>query len=168
MLANRIIGNNSFSLCFGTTGGYFTVGGYNTKQHLPQEIVQTTSYINNSNYLILIMQVDVDKRTIFKANYSLSRLARGAMLDTGTTYTFFEARLYEKIVASIDRHCHLRKGCLGFASFNENTCVDLQTTQGQTIEQLFDSLPPLVFTFRGGGKFVWFPRDYMSRDLPFE
>lgn len=29
MLANRLIRNDSFSFCFGTVGGYLTIGGYN-------------------------------------------------------------------------------------------------------------------------------------------
>lgn len=92
--------------------------------------MQTTAYLNKSNYLVLIMQVEVDSKVVFKADYNRSRLARGAMFDTGTTFTFFEARLYDKLMASINRHCSRRGGCVGIQNFDENTCVNLLTNEG--------------------------------------
>lgn len=90
-----------FSLCLGKNGGYFRIGGFDTAQHLePIKWVAMDQQYQISNYKFKIMGVSVNGHPISGSNkFSIG------FIDSGTTFSYLPAELYDSLLFHFDNFC---------------------------------------------------------------
>jgi hypothetical protein len=101
MYEASIIDKRMFSLCLGKNGGYFKVGGYDKEKHIePVKWLAIDHQYQISNYKFNIMGVSVNGHPISGSN----KFSMG-LVDSGTTFSYLPAELYDSILFHFDDFC---------------------------------------------------------------
>jgi hypothetical protein len=159
------INNKNFSICLGTKGGFLTFGGYNANKHIPGEPIQTVPYF--LNYRIRFYSPGFGKLRHQKA------AVNSAIIDSGTTYTYFLKPLFRHVRLQFNRWCHNHnskkkaqygKSCGGKPIFKTDYCVMYDAKlYNNNIDNFFANFPKLFFRLENHYTYIWFPKDYMFR-----
>lgn len=175
MYNQNLIRSPSFSLCFGTEGGFLTLGGNRKDKHLKGEKKQTIPYNHRTDYQVKVSRVKVGTRLteingkeIYRPG---SHLKFAKMLfDSGTTFSYFPKKMFNSIIKSISEYCKKdKKNCGGLGDFSKDSCASFLSSSYASKDAFLDSFPPIEFVFEKNKKYVWFPRDYLAeRPNPFD
>jgi hypothetical protein len=106
MHRSKVIRRSTFSLCFGTVGGYMVYGGYNRTKHLPGESPQKIRYSNN--YSLKITSI-VSHDHLVKQNKSTSK-----NLLTGSSLTYLPAAAFTALQTQFNKFCSGHKMVIFF------------------------------------------------------
>lgn len=99
------VDNNIFSICLAAWGGALNVGGYNRSYWTgkPQWIpLQLQRY-----YTVALQSMQVDGQVVAEGEAHFGT----AILDSGTTYTYFPADVYHGMDNAITKYCAAHGGC---------------------------------------------------------
>lgn len=160
------ISTRGFSLCFGTFGGFLTLGKMRTDRHKKGAKVQKLNYIENTNYMISIYSIKVGNKEVYR---KYGRDTRASMkLDSGTTFAYFHADLGGPLIKAIAEFCQKSpKNCGGSRIFSGDTCFSRNKALHPTHQEFLDSFPTvqLKLGLNGEVDYTWSPRNYL-RYLP--
>ena len=104
-----IIQKNIFSLCFEHDGGYFSIGEIYDEFHYNNKNNESIQYVdlinkNSGNYVINLKYIKLGEE---KINFNGK-----AIIDSGTTLTYFPKKKFEEIMNKILDKCKLSKKIL--------------------------------------------------------
>ena len=147
-----IIQKNIFSLCFEHDGGYFSIGKIYDEYHYNKDIKYVDlvsknfgSYTINFNYLkIGNDQVDFNGK---------------AVIDSGTTITYFPPSKFKEIMKIILNKCNLSKKCgklIKTANFGYCAKVKDENELNKIVNEGWGNI---TFSF-GDYQFNWTPKNY--------
>lgn len=142
-----------FSICLATWGGRLTVGGYNNSYH--KETVQWMDMNPSHYYFVFPEGIFVD--AVPPASPSRGADFGIAIIDSGTTYTYFPPLIYDDLTAQLNGFCNARDGCGATPEGAE--CFRLRDLTTDPV--LF---PTLRIKFRGDTDSVaWPPTSYLHQ-----
>jgi len=133
-----------FAICLAEWGGRLVVGGSNESYHTGP--VQWTP-LQVSSYSVTLNSMAIDGQT-------LSTQYHGAIIDSGTTYTYMGAGPYNALVQGIENYCNAHNSC---GARRQGKCW--------FVLDLYEGLKrfPVVDVFFGNAKTTWDARGYMYR-----
>jgi len=140
-----------FSICLATWGGRLTVGGFNTTYQRPGSLQWMP--MNPSHYYFVFPEGLYLNAVPSMAQNHASEFGI-AIIDSGTTYTYFPPPVYDALVAELDSFCRVNGGCEATRSGTE--CWRLLDPQAEPA-----AFPTLQMKFRGGSVTAWAPTDYL-------
>lgn len=150
---------NSFSLCFGSDGGFLTFGGYNSAKHIKGEVPQTIRY--TGHYYVDISLISAGPPT---KNHKFKK-PMSTIIDSGTTFSYFRPDVFSYLKKSFDNFCKAGdKRCAGNLSLTDKYCVSYNKNLHGDIQDFFKSFPPLYFRFDKNVQIVVFAKDYLYKD----
>ena len=164
-----------YTLCLSPRNGYFTIGGYETVRHYTP-VVWNSNYQASKNkyYHIQVTGITVDGADTGVKKDSLKYSSGGALVDSGTTYTYIPKSAHAKIVTQFDKFCKGSGKCTGTKVTYDKTSVAcynaLSAAQKATYPHIqFNTpggnlcIPPEQYFFEERGKScVGFLRDSSS------
>ena len=149
----NIIDSDIVSMCLGSNGGQLGFGTPNNSTHIP-------------NSRELNIKVDNEK-WLFRYNVYISSiviegmdvgLEFEGMLDSGTTYTYFEGKLYDSIANYFNQFCQKSSdNCGGYSELTSCFMKGWLTTESE----FFASFPVLEFYFGDNNLYEWKPASYL-------
>ena len=158
--------NNSkaFTLCLAQEGGYFSIGGYNSTTHYPNEPVFYTNFAD-SQYQLTLNNISVNGEDL-GLNMNVMNEG-GIMLDSGSAFSSFYFEAYDAMLSSFDYFCNE----------DESPCVRIvyEDTLGNpncwipnpefvpSKEDFFSAFPTFSFYFYGDAEYQWEAQDYLYR-----
>lgn len=125
-------GKNTFALCFALHGGYMQFGGYNHALH--KEPIQWTPMDVTLRYSVEVTGIQVQDSPLH-AHYS-------ALVDTGSTLTYFPERTYGEIYRALEN-------VLGLAGTCWHRNVELS------------NFPPINVALGSRLNVTWYPEEYL-------
>lgn len=95
-----------YTLCLSPSNGYFTIGGYETVRHY-SPVVWNTNYQASKNkyYHLQVTGVHVDGSETGVKQDELKYGSGGALVDSGTTYTYVPSKAHAKICSQFNTYC---------------------------------------------------------------
>jgi len=152
--------NRNFSVCLGTRGGFLTFGGYNTNKHIKGEPIQTVRYTDQYH-------IKFGGPSAGLSNTKTAKLEYEALLDSGTTFTYLLAPVFNKLASNFTSWCKKTKSphgaiCGGKPVFANNYCVDYKKSDYGSTDKFLATFPKLFFRIANKGELVWFPKDYFE------
>eukprot|EP00929_Paragymnodinium_shiwhaense_P088950 TRINITY_DN49241_c0_g1_i1.p1 TRINITY_DN49241_c0_g1~~TRINITY_DN49241_c0_g1_i1.p1 ORF type:complete len:566 (+),score=132.83 TRINITY_DN49241_c0_g1_i1:76-1773(+) len=138
------VNSKVFAICLAEEGGRFTVGGPNTSNH--HGAVQYVRQ-ESGKYLITLNQMKVGGKLVSSLT---PRIHGNALVDSGTTYTYFGSKHYNEVHAAVDAHCR-QQGCVSAG----RDCWKVERGD-------FSKFPIIDMVF-GSSVVQWKPNEYMSR-----
>ena len=151
---NGIIKNNIFSLCLAQNGGYFSIDEIQYKYHLSSKI--NYFKIPNSEFYDL----EISNITILNEVITVNTKA---IIDSGTTYTYFPSFYGNKITNKINEICNNEKNKNKCGKYKElsnyGSCYSFNNKK-EIIYALDNIFPNITFIINGNIKYIWRPYDY--------
>ena len=134
----KIINKNIFSICFGHSGGYMSLGEIDPIYHTERGIKYIPLLDDSNLYKIKIKDITISNSTI---NYN-----GDAVIDSTTTLTYFPENLYKEINNKFNTYCE-KNNCGKFENIeNKGYCSSFEDR-----ETLFNTLykiwPEIIFIF---------------------
>ena len=153
---------NSFSLCFGSSGGYLTYGGYNVAKHIKGETLQTISYQKNYIIKVLLLSASAHKENV------VFQKPMEVMVDSGTTYSYLRTDVFIHLQKTFIDFCNAVKGrCANRPILTDNYCVVYKPDlYGNDINKFFDSFPRIYFRLENNHDIIVFAKDYLYKKAP--
>ena len=149
----NIIKKNIFSLCFEHEGGYFSIGEIYDQYHYSKNI-QYVNLVNKNfgNYIIKLKHLKIGEDKI-DTNIQ-------AIIDSGTTMTYFPPSIFQEIMKIILDKCKISKKCGKLQKIqNFGYCTPIKTEED--INKLVkNGWGNLSFFFDDDVKFIWMPKNY--------
>ena len=149
----NVIKKNIFSLCFEHDGGYFSIGKIYEQYHYSKNI-QYVNLINKNfgNYIINLKYIKIGEDKIDINNH--------AIIDSGTTMTYFPSSIFQEIMKIILDKCKISKKCGKLEKIqNFGYCTPIKTEED--INKLVENgWGNLTFIFDSDAKFIWMPKNY--------
>ena len=148
-----IIEKNIFSLCFKHYGGYFSIGQIYNQYHYNKNI-QYVNLINKNfgNYVIKLNYLKIGEDKV--------ELNDHAIIDSGTTITYFPTLKFQEIMKIILSKCEKSKKCGNLQKIqNFGYCAPIKT-EDDIAELVEHGWGNLTFTFDDNVKFIWMPKNY--------
>jgi len=162
----KVIKSSTFSLCFGTEGGYTVYGGYNRTKHLESEKPQTIKY--TKNYKIEINKILSHDHMLNKKKASSKNLLKKkiyGVLDTGSSFTYLPFDAFSGLQKQFTKFCSGHsKRCGGNPNFDQGYCTKFDRAYHKDLRFFFESFPRFIFKF-GDKTYIWFPEDYLTIDM---
>ena len=93
----KIISKNLFTICFGQSDGYFSIGEIDTSFH-NSKIEYVPLFPGESNFYVQLNQLKIGEEIIPINNY------RG-FIDSGTTISYFPSEIYNSIINKFNSIC---------------------------------------------------------------
>lgn len=156
---NRLI-TDVFSICIAQSGGMMTFGNWNKDKHLKKN---EKSYINTTNmewdnqYKVPLTNIKVDDLDVDYTFEELNKDGGSAFFDTGTTFVYFDFRLFGKIKQQINHYCSQSKErCAGYDKFQDCYNIDFEIFKDKF--EMARTFPSLNFDF-DGAEYKWLPQD---------
>lgn len=166
MHKSKVIKSSTFSLCFGTNGGYMVYGGYNRTKHLTGETPQKIRY--TKNYKIEITKILSHDHMLTKKKVSSKNLLKKkvyGVLDSGSSFTYLPFDAFTGLQQQFKKFCGAHsKRCGGNPDFDQDYCAKYDKSYYKDERFFFDSFPRFIFKL-GDMTYVWFPQDYLVKDL---
>ena len=147
-----IIQKNIFSLCFEHDGGYFSIGKIYDEYHYSKNIQYTSIVTSAGNYMVKLKYLKIGEDKV-----DFNGLA---IIDSGTTMTYFPPQKFQEIMKIILSKCEKSKKCgklQKFKNFGYCTPIDTDEDIAQLVENGWGNL---TFTFGENATFVWMPKHY--------
>lgn len=83
------------------------------------------------------------------------------ILDTGTTFVYFESSLYNLFLLNFEGFCALTpSNCAGLDTIND--CFTYLPDQFQNYGEFFNTFPLMTFYLNGEVPYIWYPEDYLD------
>ena len=148
---NEIISKNLFSICFGQSDGYFSIGEIDTTYH-KTNIEYVPLIEGGNNFYININKIQIGDK-IININYK-------GFIDSGTTISYFPKDIYKSIINEFNSFCKQKgKKCgklkqeseLGYCGFFKSNKEKLKA-----IEEYW----PNITLHLEGHNYVLTPSDY--------
>eukprot|EP00918_Siedleckia_nematoides_P061276 GHVU01133728.1.p2 GENE.GHVU01133728.1~~GHVU01133728.1.p2 ORF type:complete len:197 (-),score=35.70 GHVU01133728.1:12-602(-) len=164
------VNTRMFSVCLAEEGGLLTVGGYDPKLHLPSatkggpsnpahekgsEPIAWTTLQSSSSYAVHLSKIELEGEEIG----SSPRDFGDAIVDSGTTYSYFPPAVFKKISAALKRVCVRSKDCREISG-GGGLCWVAANANG---EDLNSKLPSMLVHFQNGAQVEWKPTTYLYR-----
>jgi hypothetical protein len=115
MHKSKAISSSTFSLCFGTAGGYMVYGGYNRTKHLPGEKPQKIRY--SKNYRLKITSIVSHDHLVKQKKSTSKNLLKKefyGILDTGSSLTYLPAAAFTALQTQFNKFCSGHKMVIFF------------------------------------------------------
>ena len=149
---NNVITQDIFTICFGQSDGYFSIGEIDNKFH-KSNIGYVPLIEGNNNYYIKLRDMKVGDGII-----SVSRF--NGFIDSGTTISYFPNEIYDSIVNEFKSYCKKNgQHCGKFQTIDSLGYCGLFESKKQKQEALNNYWPNITF-FLEGYDFVLTPNDY--------
>lgn len=100
----HLIEKKMFSLCLGKDGGYFQIGGYDSTNHLSQN-VQWVPFLTESYGSVPAYRVEMKGFVMNGHQMAGTHIFDRAVMDSGTTFTYVPAKLFKIISDHFDWFC---------------------------------------------------------------
>jgi len=152
----RHVDSRLFSICLAFWGGVLAVGGDNSEYHIGG--VSWMPLQSPGYYMLQPAGMKLEDRLVSTNTDDFGE----AVVDTGTTLTYFPKMLYANLIASIDSYCLLPDKCKAKRLEGHPHCWQFS---GPVSEANF---PTIMMRFRmtGEGEEVpWRPAGYLSKRL---
>jgi len=153
------VSTDILALCFGATGGFMTVGGYNASMHLSP--LQTVPLYGSAYYGVKLQALAVDDHTI-QLHPNEAGAARGAdtIIDSGTTFVYLNTAVHDKLWSAFMGYCNQAGKCGDgqvVVAGEYHPCYRYDTG---SIEDFFGSFPTIHLTF-DREVVAWSPASYL-------
>ncbi len=144
-----------FSLCFGSDGGYFALGGINHTFHLEDKI-KYIDIIPNEFYKINLVSfmIEKDEFSVKEEYYSI--------IDSGTTVTYLPKQLFQQVIDRLKQDCNKndKDKCLGYMHYDSgDLCIDQRFDI--SLEKFYISFPTIKVKFNSEVEVQWKPENYL-------
>lgn len=146
-----------FSICLAQHGGRLTVGGYETVYHMSSDCaasgncakdgIRWTRMLSERWYTIGLQAAIVNEQSV-----GITRDDFGpAIVDSGSTYTYFPHKAYKALVAALESYC------------GEDRCSAqrMSTDCWHQVVPNTRMFPDVYLEMEGGRKVAWHPSAYM-------
>jgi len=137
-----------FAICLSERGGRLTVGGAN--QTYQTSAIAWIQLGNSQFYVIQPVGLAFGGVTIADSQSQFGT----ALVDSGTTFTYFPTALYVRVAAAIVAACSTAPGCGAHRHGKDCWMID-------NIERGPVLFPPITFVFAGGIIVNWAPQAYL-------
>ena len=149
---NNVISHDIFSICFGQSDGYFSIGDIDTKYH-KTKIDYVPLIGGQNNYFIKLGNMKVGDEIISLSNYN-------GFIDSGTTISYFPTDIYNSIIKEFKSYCKKSGDLCG--KFQDISglgyCGIFKTKQDRQIA--LDNYWPNLTFFLEGTDYILTPNDY--------
>ena len=139
---NKIISKHLFSICFGQSDGYFSIGEIDTTYHktkieyIPIIRGETNFYININKIKIGEKYIDIDRYRGF--------------IDSGTTISYFPNKIYNSIIDEFNSICDKKeKKCGEFRNVAGLGYCGFFKSVEEKKKALNEYWPDIIFYFEG-------------------
>ena len=146
------INKRLFSLCFSQNGGYFTIGNINHSFHINSPIYFPITM--KGVYALNINSVYLN----FDNRYELHDLP--AILDSGTTLTYFPSELSKFIIDNFKAKCNSELCGKYIKDDSYGHCFTFENVE-QLNNAVVNLWPSIKFILNGNYNFVWKPINYV-------
>ena len=164
LAAAKEIKSDTFSLCHGEEGGFFSLGGFNKNKHQKGAEVHTIGWNHYQNYQIKIKGFRVGSKT--GPQDAVKGTSFTYFLDSGTTYIWLPAIIFDRLSAYMNSYCKAKAGrCKGINKYStyDGTCMTYDRSKHGSYKSFVESYPVLYLELGAEGKpFEIAPKDYLS------
>ena len=146
--SHHLLERDMFSLCFGTMGGRFVVGGYNESIHTGgiewAPMASSGTFYEIDLFSVAVASSDVGKDTSTRVT-----------VDTGTTFTYIPRSIASGIVQHVNEWCDsIPEACEGAKKASRVDpdsvqCYDFRTRDADKVARILASFPAITFKLRG-------------------
>ena len=144
-----IIKKNIFSICLSQLGGYFTIEEINNKHHLSNQILYT-EMIDYRYYIINVTSITINNKSI--------NVLKKAIIDSGTTYTYFPSEITNYLIKIIRQICN--KKCGKFERKREfGGCFYFRNNE-EMLYAINNIFPNITFSINNEINYIWTPQNY--------
>ena len=159
-----IIQKNIFSLCFEHDGGYFSIGEIYDEFHYNNKNNESIQYVdlinkNSGNYVINLKYIKLGEE---KINFNGK-----AIIDSGTTLTYFPKKKFEEIMNKILEKCKISKKCGNLKKTTNFGYCALVKDEKELNEIVYEGWGNITFKF-DDYEFIWLPKNYYYIYKPSE
>lgn len=145
----KMIPHNIFSLCFSRDNGYFTLGEINKTFHL--ENITYIPFENGDKYKVGMKELIINNQTI--------KINSKAIIDSGTTLSFFPKAINEEISSIIIQNCKNPLFCNdNYINPSLGLCFKLKDIKLK--QDLLNIIPNLTFSFNDKVNYTLMAEDY--------
>lgn len=156
----------TFAICFAHNGGFLSLGSMNHEQHVNTEapvVVDCKSQNWDDQFHLNLTGVAVNSVPLELEHGKSGRDSRSSFLDSGTTYVYFGAVLYDSMKQVFNIFCRQKHSNCGYSS-KYKTCFKFDRLQWQNnLQAFFAGFPVISFEFNGGQIVNWYPEDYLVK-----
>ena len=159
---NGLIKNNIFSICLAQNGGYWSIGEIQNTYH--DEEIKYVNYIEGEKiyYSITVNSVIVNGQDITPKN-DLNDFQYTAIIDSGTTMSYFPKEIADKIISNFKEICKTQK--------NKGKCGNYYNDITLGACYIFKSIdemnyavnniwPSIEFNIDNRYNYIWEAKDY--------
>lgn len=144
------INPNLFSMCLAEWGGKLSVGGWEPSYHLNSTAAQWIPLDSTGYYSIPLQRIVLNGKDL-GVNVNMMGTA---LIDSGTTFTYFPAEVFNRLTAALVEFCNGVGGCSAHQEGPDCWRLDGGSTDpGQ--------FPTLTLSFDGGAVVQWPSRAYL-------
>jgi hypothetical protein len=144
-----------FSLCFGTDGGYFALGGINHTFHLEDKI-KYIDMIPHEFYKFNMVSFNIGNDEFNVKEEYLN------IIDSGTTVSYMPKQLFQQVIERLKQDCNKndKDKCLGFMHYDSgDLCIDQR--YDVSLEKFFNSFQTIIVKFNSEVEVQWKPENYL-------
>lgn len=145
-----IISSTDFALCLGLQGGIFTLGG--SSPGLDLTIPQSIRLLGLSHYEVSLAGLSLGPASLIPASIPYRTL-----LDSGSTFTYFQPELYEEIWTQLYTFCKGRCGQEVVVPGERRPCY--RHSVGPL--KAFLSIFPEIYVWLDDQQVLWKPKNYL-------
>jgi len=151
----KIINHNIFSLCFGITGGYMSLGEIDKTYHKSVDIPYVPLLESDISYLIHIKGFSVGKKEkSINTNYVAS-------IDTGNSISYFPRHIYKSIIKEFDELCLKKNGSCGSFEFDHELGYCASFSNRETLfRAIYEYWPNINLYLDQDIEYTWKPINY--------
>ncbi|CAJ1450599.1 unnamed protein product [Effrenium voratum] len=143
-----------FSICLADWGGLLTVGGANSAYHAGG--VTWVDMMSSGYYMVKPETFFVDSLLVVAGTAEFGQ----AIVDTGTTLTYFPQQIFDRVVMHLESFCLLPDNCQADRADRPDShqkCWRMHDGQGP------GAFPTLAFKFQGQSETItWGPEAYLN------
>ena len=156
----KIIDKNIFSLCFGSEGGYMSLGEIDSKFHLERNIKFIPLNQSSTNYGIDIYGINIGNNKVQKNCIS-------ADIDTGSKFSYLPKKLFTSFYEQFEKLCLDRKGnnlCGNFKWENDLGYCTFFKDNDTLLKTVKENWPTITFELHKNTLYKWNPLNYYYYD----
>lgn len=112
-----------YTLCVSRKGGFFSVGGYQTSRHRGPIVWTPNASPGGKYYRVKITDFAINGASIHPTSNDLKSTSGGALVDSGTTFTYVPYNLFNKLKAAFNEYCKRPGKCAAKNSNYDATAV---------------------------------------------